>query len=75
MAAKRLYVHRSRYDEVVNGLSDLLGSTRLGHGLDGRVTMGPLHSQRQMEYVQELIAQARASGAEVREFGEGADVC
>lgn len=77
MAAKRLYVHRSRYDEVVDGLSGILASTRLGHGLDERVTMGPLHSRRQLEYVQELVAQARASGAEVREFGapiDGADI-
>jgi acyl-CoA reductase-like NAD-dependent aldehyde dehydrogenase len=70
MAAKRLYVHRSRYDEVVEGLSALLATTRLGHGLDEGVTMGPLHSRRQMEYVEELVAQARATGAEVREFGE-----
>ncbi|MFI7699544.1 aldehyde dehydrogenase family protein [Nonomuraea sp. NPDC049480] len=77
MAAKRLYVHRSRYDEVVDGLSGLLAGTRLGHGLDKRVTMGPLHSRRQLDYVRELVEQARASGAEVREFGEaveGADL-
>jgi acyl-CoA reductase-like NAD-dependent aldehyde dehydrogenase len=69
MATKRLYVHRSRYDEVVEGLSGLLAATRLGHGLDEQTTMGPLHSSRQKEYVLELLEQARASGAEVREFG------
>jgi acyl-CoA reductase-like NAD-dependent aldehyde dehydrogenase len=77
MAVKRLYVHRSRYEEVVEGLSGLLAATRLGHGLDEGVTMGPLHQARQKEYVQELVAQARESGAEVREFGEpveGADI-
>jgi acyl-CoA reductase-like NAD-dependent aldehyde dehydrogenase len=77
MATKRLYVHRTRYDEVVEGLSGILAATRLGHGLDEGVTMGPLHSRRQREYVQELTAQARESGAEVREFGEaseGADI-
>ncbi|MFI7450255.1 aldehyde dehydrogenase family protein [Nonomuraea sp. NPDC049714] len=74
MATKRLYVHRSRYDEVIEGLSGHLAATRLGHGLDERTTMGPLHSSRQKEYVLELLDQARASGAEVREFGEGADV-
>lgn len=73
MAIKRLYVHRSRYDEVVDGLSELLSTAVLGHGLDERVTMGPLHSPRQKEYVQELVAQARACGAEVREFGSVAD--
>ncbi|HEV7935228.1 MAG TPA: aldehyde dehydrogenase family protein, partial [Actinomadura sp.] len=77
MAAKRLYVHRSRYEEVVEGLSGILATTRLGHGLDEGTTMGPLHSRRQLEYVQELTAEARESGAEVREFGEpaeGADI-
>ena len=77
MATKRLYVHRSRYDEVVEGLSALLTGTRLGHGLDEQVTMGPLHHPRQLEYVRELLGQASASGAEILEFGapaEGADV-
>ena len=46
MAAKRVYVHRSRYDEVVEGLSALLERTVLGHGLDEGTTMGPLHSRR-----------------------------
>jgi acyl-CoA reductase-like NAD-dependent aldehyde dehydrogenase len=73
MATKRLYVHRSRYAEVVDGLSEILTAARLGHGLDEDVTMGPLHSARQKEYVQELVAQAQASGAEVREFGQPAD--
>ncbi|XRQ04525.1 aldehyde dehydrogenase family protein [Actinomadura welshii] len=72
MALKRLYVHRSRYDEVVEGLSELMAATRLGHGLDEHVTMGPLHSPRQLEYVRDLLAEARESGAEVREFGEAA---
>jgi acyl-CoA reductase-like NAD-dependent aldehyde dehydrogenase len=70
MATKRLYVHRSRYGEVVEGLSGILAAQRLGHGLDEGVTMGPLHSRRQLEYVRELTEQARESGAEVREFGE-----
>ncbi|MFF4778001.1 aldehyde dehydrogenase family protein [Microtetraspora fusca] len=73
MATKRLYVHRSRYDEVVEGLSGLLAATRLGHGLAEGVTMGPLHSARQRDYVRELLDQARASGAEVREYGAAAD--
>jgi acyl-CoA reductase-like NAD-dependent aldehyde dehydrogenase len=70
MAAKRLYVHRSRYAEVVEGLSAILAGTRLGHGLADGVTMGPLHSPRQRDFVRELVEKARADGAEVREFGE-----
>ncbi|MEV5411306.1 aldehyde dehydrogenase family protein [Thermopolyspora sp. NPDC052614] len=73
MAVKRVYVHRSRYEEVVEGLSGLLADTRLGHGLDQNVTMGPLHSPRQLAYVRELLDQAREAGAEVREYGEAAE--
>ncbi|MEP9382030.1 aldehyde dehydrogenase family protein [Nocardioides cheoyonin] len=70
MAAKRLYAHSSRLDEVVDGLAARLSRTRLGHGLAEGVTMGPLHHPRQVSYVEELLADARSRGAEVREYGE-----
>jgi acyl-CoA reductase-like NAD-dependent aldehyde dehydrogenase len=73
MAMKRLYVHRSHYDEVVEGLSRELEATRLGPGLDPETTMGPLHTARQRDFVAELVEEARGQGAEVREFGEGAE--
>jgi acyl-CoA reductase-like NAD-dependent aldehyde dehydrogenase len=69
MAMKRLYVHRSRYDEVVDGLTQELEATRLGRGLDPDATMGPLHTGRQRDFVAELLDQARSQGAEVRELG------
>lgn len=69
MAVKRLYVHRSRYDELIDSLSGLLSATTLGHGLDKTVTMGPLHRPQQKTYVEELLTEARTRGAEVREFG------
>jgi acyl-CoA reductase-like NAD-dependent aldehyde dehydrogenase len=72
MAMKRLYVHRSHYDAVVEGLGGALGGQRVGPGLDPEATMGPLNSGRQLEYVNELLGEARG-GAEVREFGEAVD--
>jgi len=70
MNAKRVYVHRSRLDEVVDGLAARLERVRLGYGLDADTTMGPLHSPVQKAFVDELIEEAKESGAEVREFGE-----
>ena len=70
MNAKRLYVHRSRVDEVVSGLSARLEKVKLGYGLDAGTTMGPLHSPAQKAFVEELIREARDAGAEVREYGE-----
>jgi acyl-CoA reductase-like NAD-dependent aldehyde dehydrogenase len=72
MAMKRLYVHRSRYDEVVDGLSEAIAPTRLGRGLDPDATMGPLHTKRQRDFVADLLSEARSHGAEVRELGEPA---
>jgi acyl-CoA reductase-like NAD-dependent aldehyde dehydrogenase len=70
MNAKRVYVHASRMDEVVNGLSARLQRVKLGYGLDAGTTMGPLHSPAQKKFVDELIEEARNSGARVLEFGE-----
>lgn len=70
MNAKRLYVHKSRMDEVVNGLVARLKKVKLGYGLDPDTTMGPLHSPAQKKFVEELIKEAKESGAQVLEFGE-----
>jgi acyl-CoA reductase-like NAD-dependent aldehyde dehydrogenase len=74
MAMKRLYVHRSRYDEVVEGLTAELGEVRLGRGTDPQATMGPLHTARQRDIVAGLVEEARRGGAEVRELGSALDV-
>lgn len=69
MNAKRVYVHRSRLDEVVAGLSQRLEKAVIGYGLDDGTTMGPLHSPVQKAFVAELIEEAREADADVREFG------
>ena len=69
MAIKRIYVHRSRYDELVTGLSELLAAQRVGPGSSATSTMGPLNSARQRDFVSALCAEARAAGHEVRELG------
>ncbi|WP_156760093.1 aldehyde dehydrogenase family protein, partial [Microbacterium karelineae] len=70
MNAKRVYVHRSRLDELVAGLEARLEKTVLGYGLDEGTTMGPLHQPAQKEFVESLIQEAKDSGADVREYGE-----
>jgi acyl-CoA reductase-like NAD-dependent aldehyde dehydrogenase len=73
MAVKRLYVPRSLYGEAVDGLRAFIDGQRIGAGLNPEVTMGPLNMQRQRDYLQELLADARASGSEVIEGGEYLD--
>jgi acyl-CoA reductase-like NAD-dependent aldehyde dehydrogenase len=69
MAAKRIYVHRSRLDELVEGLSARLEKAVVGYGLDEGTTMGPLHQSAQKAFVSEIIEEAKEAGADVREFG------
>jgi acyl-CoA reductase-like NAD-dependent aldehyde dehydrogenase len=70
MNAKRVYVHRSRMDEVVKGLSARLEKVKLGYGLDKDTTMGPLHAKSQKTFVDSLVKEAKDSGAKVLEVGE-----
>lgn len=70
MNAKRIYVHSSKKDELIAELTKRLEQVKIGPASDPETTMGPFHQKAQLEFVAELVEEARASGAEVREFGE-----
>lgn len=69
MALKRLYVHESRYDEVIDGFTAACERAVVGDGLLPETTMGPINNAKQLKVVTNMIAEARAKGAEVRECG------
>ena len=69
MNAKRVYVHSSRLEEVVDGIATRLDKAKLGYGLDEGTTMGPLHQPAQKAFVDEIIQEAKDAGADVREYG------
>lgn len=69
MNAKRLYVHASKKQELIDGLTTRLERVVLGSATDPETTMGPLHQRAQLEYVNELVQEAKDAGADVREFG------
>jgi acyl-CoA reductase-like NAD-dependent aldehyde dehydrogenase len=73
MALKRLYVHRSRYDEVTEQLTALCESMVVGDGLLDATDMGPVNNSRQLQVVSDMIAEAQAAGAEVKECGQVPD--
>ncbi|MEM7350104.1 MAG: aldehyde dehydrogenase family protein [Acidobacteriota bacterium] len=73
MALKRLYVHESRYDEVVDGFTAACNKAVVGDGLLPETTMGPVNNAKQHQVVTRMIAEARERGAEVKECGEVPD--
>ncbi|WP_254656275.1 aldehyde dehydrogenase family protein [Jannaschia sp. CCS1] len=73
MALKRLYVHRSRFDEVVDGLEATCNRMVVGDGLLDGTNMGPVNNAKQLQVVTDMINEARHSGTDVRELGQVPD--
>jgi phenylacetaldehyde dehydrogenase len=65
VAGSRLYVHRSIYDKVLEGVVAYAEGLRLGHGLDPESQMGPLVSKKQADKVARYVAEAQAAGASI----------
>jgi phenylacetaldehyde dehydrogenase len=62
-AGSRLYVQRSRYDEVVDAVSARAAAMQLGASLDPATEMGPAISEGQRRAVLDYIALGQEEGA------------
>ena len=63
VAGSRLFVHQSRFDEVVSGVSEIAKSIKLGPGMDSGTQMGPLVSDEQFQRVTGYLEAGREAGA------------
>ncbi|MFF4991484.1 aldehyde dehydrogenase family protein [Streptosporangium saharense] len=70
IAGSRLFVHRSRFDEVVEGVAEIARGIRLGPGLDADTQMGPLVSDEQLRRVTGFLESGRQEGARTVTGGE-----
>ncbi|WP_341975513.1 aldehyde dehydrogenase family protein [Microbacterium sp. LTA6] len=71
-ALKRLYVHDSVYDDVVDALAEIAASVPIGNGLDENNVLGPLQNKAQFDIVSRLVEDAKARGGRVVTGGEAA---
>ncbi len=69
-AGSRVFVHRSIYDDVLQGMTDFAAGMRLGSGLDPATTMGPLVSAQQRDRVQGYIDGGQGEGAKLVYAGQ-----
>ena len=70
---KRIYVHRSLYPTFVKRFTEAADQMVVGNGLDPNVTMGPVTTESQYQFVNELIAKTKANpSAKVVEVGKKA---
>jgi len=59
---RRLFVHESRYDEVLGKLRRAYEQVRIGDPLQPGTLLGPLVDSRAYEAVQQALAEARSDG-------------
>ncbi len=69
-AGSRLFVHKTVYDRVVAGVSDIAGKIKVGPGLDPATEMGPLVSNEQFARVTGYIRDGREAGAKITVGGD-----
>jgi acyl-CoA reductase-like NAD-dependent aldehyde dehydrogenase len=62
---KRLIVHKDRYNEVVEKLSNIIRSKKIGNALEETIDMGPLVSENQLKHLQEQYNDAKILGATI----------
>lgn len=70
IALKRLYVHSSQYEEMVESLGKKAKTVKLGDGMVAGTQYGPLNNKMQLERVEMLVNDAKASGARIVAGGE-----
>jgi len=63
VAGSRLFVQEGRFDEVVDGVSEIAKSIKLGPGMDESTQMGPLVSAEQLQRVTGYLDAGRTDGA------------
>jgi len=63
VAGSRLFVHHSRFDEVVDGVAEIAKGIKLGPGMEAGTQMGPLVSDEQLRRVTGYLDSGRAAGA------------
>lgn len=63
--AKRLYVHEDDYDAVVGALDAVAGQMPMGNGMEEGILLGPIQNQMQFNKVNELVEDAKATGATI----------
>ena len=73
-AIKRLYVHESVCEEMVDALAEIAANTVLGDGMNTATQLGPIQNRNQYERVIEFLDDIRANGGNIVAGGNVPDV-
>uniref|UniRef100_A0A7S4SP01 Aldehyde dehydrogenase domain-containing protein n=1 Tax=Alexandrium monilatum TaxID=311494 RepID=A0A7S4SP01_9DINO len=72
IAIKRVFVHESQYDQMVDALADRAKKSvpQVGDGLKEGTMWGPLNNKAQLERVEGLVEDARKTGGRIAAGGK-----
>ncbi|HCP35169.1 MAG: aldehyde dehydrogenase [SAR324 cluster bacterium] len=70
VAGSRLFIQKTKYEEILEGILKKATSLKLGSGFDPETEMGPLISENHRVYVDNLVRASISEGAEVICGGE-----
>ncbi len=73
IAIKRIYAHESRFQELVEKLTQSFDRVVAGDGLAPETTMGPLNNKPQFDFVTQLVERCRSRGLTVTTTGRKLD--
>lgn len=69
-AGSRLLVQRGIYDEMIERLTQAAAKIPVGHPLDERTLVGPIHNRVQFAQIARMVDEARGAGATIVAGGE-----
>src|SRR5271155_320597 len=72
-AGSRLFIEKSIFDKVIEGVSEQAAKIRIGNGLDPNTQMGPLVSEEQFNRVNGFIETGLGEGARAAAGGKKLD--
>ncbi|GAB3682100.1 NAD-dependent succinate-semialdehyde dehydrogenase [Salinisphaera aquimarina] len=72
VAANRIYVHRSIYEDFIGRFAERMNAMKVGNGFDEDTEIGPLINEDAVEKAQSLIDDARDQGARIIGREQGA---
>jgi acyl-CoA reductase-like NAD-dependent aldehyde dehydrogenase len=71
-ALKRLIVHESIHDQIVQKLTRFINEQVVGDPMDDKTTLGSLAAKRQLDLLENQVADAREKGAKIITGGQKA---
>lgn len=68
-AIKRMYIHESVYDKIVENMAAIAKRTQVGNGMDEKTVLGPINNKPQFDRVTGLVEDAVSNGAKIMAGG------